>query len=73
MPQMKVWPFMARRMVEESHGVKPLLVLPAAQAPAKRQALQGHNSKAASKAARTAAATRIEAATETNRSSSCGG
>jgi hypothetical protein len=31
MPQMMVWPYMARTMVEDSHGVKPL---PAAHVPA---------------------------------------
>jgi hypothetical protein len=40
MPQMKVWPFMARTMVEESHGVKPLLGVAAAAAPAKHQTPQ---------------------------------
>jgi hypothetical protein len=42
MPQMKIWPFMTRTMVEESHGVKPLLAVAAAAAPAKHQAPQRH-------------------------------
>jgi hypothetical protein len=68
MPQMKVWPFMARTMVEESHGVKPLL-----GARGGRSAGKTSNAAAAYLKTGEPAVGRIKPATKTARSSDCGG
>jgi hypothetical protein len=38
LPQIVIWPFMARTMVEAGHVVKPLLAVPAKE-PGERRAL----------------------------------
>jgi hypothetical protein len=45
MPQMRFWPFMARTMVEDVHGVKPLPLRRHTAEPAKHAALQAHTAR----------------------------